>query len=101
MASSSASEAPWEVTKKAKSIASRCSSFWRKDQHDDEVNPQLSSPLFTRLPQELRDRIWQFALEPPENANAAHFHICTYLPMAMRPPRTLFAPTVVYEWGLR
>lgn len=59
------------------------SSLWRRKAR--KVNPQLKSPLFNRLPQELRDQIWQIAFEPVEDTRPAHFHIydevydaCTY-----------------------
>jgi hypothetical protein len=67
---------------RAKSLASRC---LRRHKSSDEVNPQQDSPLFNQLPQELRDRIWEFAFAPPRYAKPAHFHIydevydaCTY-----------------------
>lgn len=70
-------------TPDAAAVTSRWSRLWRKKAR--KVNPQLKSPLFTKLPQELRDHIWQIVFEPIEDARPAHFHIydevydaCTY-----------------------
>ena len=48
------------------------------------VNQQIDSPLF-RLPPEIRDCIWEYALAPHQYAKPGHFHIydevydfCTY-----------------------
>ena len=72
------------VVRRAKSLATSC---LRRHRSSDEVNPQQDSPLFTQLPQELRDKIWEFAFAPPRYAKPAHFHVydqvydaCTYQP---------------------
>ena len=56
----------------------------RKKQADAAVSQQTNSPLF-RLPYELRESIWKYALTPPYEAGSAHFHLydeiydcCTY-----------------------
>lgn len=82
-ASTSASQL--EMAGKANSLANKCLRLLTKNKSKSRINPQVDSPLFTRLPQELRDKIWKFVFEPPANAKPAHFHIydhvydaCTY-----------------------
>jgi hypothetical protein len=76
---------PLSMAGRANSLANKCLRLLTKNKSNAEINPQLNSPLFTRLPQELRDKIWKFVFEPPKNAKPAHFHIydhvydaCTY-----------------------
>ena len=73
-----------EMVRRAKSLASWCLG---RRKPNDEVNPQQDSPVFNQLPQEIRDRIWEFAFAPPRPAKSAHFHVydeiydaCTYQP---------------------
>ena len=85
MADKSSPTSQSEVAGRASSLANKCLRFLSRNKPNSEIDPQLDSPLFTRLPQELRDKIWSFVFEPPKNAKPAHFHIydhvydaCTY-----------------------
>ena len=72
-----------KVIHRVKNLARKCLPWSRKK--SDNINPQLSSPLYNQLPQELRDQIWEYVLEPQRDVPPAHFHIfdevfdaCTY-----------------------